>query len=448
MTNLVKNNAQQSATPLEERGWIEAVHLVARWLEQRERIDALLEEMPQRLNSVERAHCQGLLLGVVRHHERLQRLLKARLARPPRRILESILLVGAFELLEQKADRAAKVVHYCVEKAKQLASPAEARLVNAVLRRVAEGLSSQESPGKLASSQVLAGFFSHPDWLVARWLAQFGNAGTRALLEWNATPASVFARWRNQHSPAPDWLEATPWSEFYRVPPGRWTDVEQLLKTGQLFIQDPATRLAVELLDPKSGENVIDICAAPGGKSVFIADRLRSGLLVAVDLPGERQKRLEENLSRIQGPVVKRLEADVLQGLVPRLQSNGLPASYDAVFLDVPCSNTGVMRHRMDVKERLQPGDFVRHSNQQIRLLTAAAELVAPGGRLVYSTCSIDPEENERVVGAFLRRSGGTFHLEEKRLSFPPETGHDGAGAYRLLRAGSKVSDLGSQPGR
>lgn len=434
MTNLVKNNAQTVQTPLEERGWIEAVHLIARWLEQRERIDALLENMPSRLTQVERAHCQGLLLGVVRHHDRLQRLLKARLSHPPRRILEAILFAGAFELLDSPGEKTAKVVHYCVEKAKRLASPAEARLVNAVLRRVAEGIANQQPPGKLAPAHQLAPFYSHPEWLVARWLAQFGNVAARSLLEWNTTPGVVFARWRDAGSAAPEWLEPTPWPGFYRLPSGRWSEVEPLIKTGKLYLQDPATRVAVDMLAPKNGETVLDLCAAPGGKSVAIADRMASGTLIAVDLPGERQQRLAENLERVIGPAVQRVEADVMTNLIAVLKERGLPESFDCVFIDVPCSNTGVMRHRIDVKDRLQPGDFVRHSNQQIRLLTAASKFVSPEGRLVYSTCSIDPEENERVVDAFLRRNGERFRLEEKMMCFPPDVGHDGVGAFRLRR--------------
>ena len=117
------------------------------------------------------------------------------------------------------------------------------------------------------------------------------------------------------------------------------------------------------------------------------------------------------------------------------LRDHKLPESYAAVLLDVPCSNTGVMRHRADVKRRLQPGDFKKHPKQQLALLHAAARLVAPGGRLVYSTCSVDAEENERVVEAFFNsRAGGPFKLEKGVTSQPWVTGHDGAGAFLLRR--------------
>jgi 16S rRNA (cytosine967-C5)-methyltransferase len=128
------------------------------------------------------------------------------------------------------------------------------------------------------------------------------------------------------------------------------------------------------------------------------------------------------------------VEADVAGPLAAALVARWLPDEYAAVLIDVPCSNTGVMRHRVDVKWRLQEGDFARHAHQQLALLSAAARCVAPGGRLVYSTCSIDPEENERVVAAFLREPGEQFTLEAQAMGHPWETGCDGMGAFRLRR--------------
>ena len=201
----------------------------------------------------------------------------------------------------------------------------------------------------------------------------------------------------------------------------------------------------VELLAPEPGENVLDLCAAPGGKSLLIADTMKqdapaagpvkAGRLVAVDLPGSRIDRLKENLSRTTGVDVALVQADVLSNLATSLREHRLPELYDGVLLDVPCSNTGVMRHRVDVKWRLQPGDFKQHPQQQLSFLHAAARLVAPGGRLVYSTCSIDAEENEHVVRAFLAsKAGGPYTLERSIVHYPWTAGHDGAAAFLLRR--------------
>ena len=211
-----------------------------------------------------------------------------------------------------------------------------------------------------------------------------------------------------------------------------------------IYLQDPGTRLAVELLGVQPGEDVLDVCAAPGGKSLQLADLLRraagggtasAGRVVALDLPGPRIERLKENLARAHGVDVALVQCDLLRGAGPELKEHRLPLLFPAVLLDVPCSNTGVMRHRVDVKWRLQEGDFRKHARQQLELLHAAARLVAPGGRLVYSTCSLDPEENEGVVREFFNsRAGSPFKLEQSLLSRPWETGHDGAGAFLLRR--------------
>jgi 16S rRNA (cytosine967-C5)-methyltransferase len=162
-----------------------------------------------------------------------------------------------------------------------------------------------------------------------------------------------------------------------------------------------------------------------------------AGRVIALDLPGMRIDRLKENLSRANGVDVALVQADLIVDGYKSLDDHGLPTEYAAVLLDGPCSNTGVMRHRVDVKWRLQENDFRKHATQQLALLHAAARLVAPGGRIVYSTCSIDTAENENVIKAFFdSRAGGPFKREQSVLSFPWESGHDGAGAFLLRKQG------------
>lgn len=421
--------------------WSTAGRLIARWLDRKERIDALLDTLPRTLASAERARCQHLVLGVVRHFGRIDATLSRLVTHPPRFATRAVLYIAGFELIEAATETTdtglvAKIVHHAVEQTKALASPAEARLVNAVVRKLAPAM-AQPPPAADASVEQLAEYFSHPDWLVKSWLAQFGPVATRQLLEWNQKLAPVYARWRAPDEARPDFLKPTAWPDFYEVESGHWTEVEPLLKAGKLYLQDPATRLPVDLLTPTANETILDLCAAPGGKSLLIADRMKTGRLVAVDMPGVRIDRLKENLSRVAGVEPALIQADVLKGLGMALREHRLSESYDAVLLDVPCSNTGVMRHRVDVKWRLQAGDFKKHPQQQLSMLHAAARLVAPGGRLVYSTCSVDTEENEQVVRTFLAgKAGGPFTLETSTLSFPWTTGHDGGAAFRLKRTG------------
>jgi 16S rRNA (cytosine967-C5)-methyltransferase len=420
--------------------WTAAARLLARWLDQRERLDTLIESLPSTLVGAERARCQHLVFGVVRHFGRIDTALARLVAHPPRFSTRAVLCIAGFELIEATGSPAAdglvaKIVHHAVEQAKKLSSPAEARLVNAVVRKLAADLGTSP-PEKIATAEVLADFFSHPLWLVERWLGQFGPESTRQLLEWNQHPATVYARWRATGEPPPDFLKPAAWSGFFEVASGHWREVEPLLKAGKLYLQDPATRLAVDLLAPESGQTVLDVCAAPGGKSLMIADRMKVGKLIAIDVPGARIKRLAENLSRVDGVDVALVQMDFLENPGRHLKSDhGLPDGYDSILLDVPCSNTGVMRHRVDVKWRLQPGDFAKHAVQQQALLHAAARLVNPGGRLVYSTCSIDTEENERVIKAFFdSRAGGPFTLSETKQSWPWTSGHDGVSVFLLKR--------------
>lgn len=445
------------STAIPSGAWLAAVHLLARWLERRERLDALLDTLPAGLVGAERARCQHLVFGVVRHFGRLESELGRLIAHPPRFSTRAVLFVAGFELIEAKGTpeaegMAAKIVHHAVEQTKTLASPAEARLVNAVVRKLVVALAGPApASGKAATAAALAEYFSHPEWLVARWLREFGADATRSVLEWNQQPAKVYARWRAGGEAVPAMLQPTPWAGFYEVESGQWPKVEPLLKSGKLYLQDPATRLAVGLLAPRAGETVLDVCAAPGGKSLLIADTMQAqaavaagaggaaagpaGKVIGMDLPGARIERLKENLARANGVDVALVQADVLAEPVLALREHALPESFSAVLIDVPCSNTGVMRHRADVKWRLQEGDFKKHPKQQLALLHAAARLVAPGGRLVYSTCSIDAAENERVVTEFFNsRAGGPFKLETSVQSFPWVTGHDGAAAFLLRK--------------
>jgi 16S rRNA (cytosine967-C5)-methyltransferase len=289
---------------------------------------------------------------------------------------------------------------------------------------------------------------------VRNWLGQFGPEATRALLEWNQRPAPVYARWRANATEAPPaFLKPTKWPGIHEVESGHWSEIEPLLKSGRVYLQDPSTLVPVDLLAPQPGETILDLCAAPGGKSLLIADRVTAGptpvpaadtpaphaartQLVAVDLPGTRIDRLKENLARTSGIEVALVQADILENLTLSLREHRLPEMYHAVLLDAPCSNTGVMRHRVDVKWRLQPGDFRKHPQQQLSLLHAAARMVAPGGRLVYSTCSIDAEENEHVVRAFLAsKAGGPYTLDRSVLSYPWTSGHDGGAAFLLRKS-------------
>ncbi len=177
------------------------------------------------------------------------------------------------------------------------------------------------------------------------------------------------------------------------------------------------------LLDPGAGERVLDLCAAPGTKSTHLAELMGDrGQIIATDVSSQRLQRVQENVTRLG-----------LKSITPVLIGQdlaGLPAGpFDAVLVDAPCSNTGVMGKRPEVRHRLTPGDIDEHAQVQQRLLSAAATRVLPGGAIVYSTCSIEPEENSGVVSSFLG-STNEFELVSAREFFP---GQGGDGGYQAL---------------
>jgi 16S rRNA (cytosine967-C5)-methyltransferase len=197
---------------------------------------------------------------------------------------------------------------------------------------------------------------------------------------------------------------------------------------GEFYVQDESTLAAVDLLAPRKGERIADLCAAPGGKTTYAAQLMENkGQILACEVSEKRLKLVAENCARLGVTIVSTVCGDATR-LVDELE----PASFDGVLVDAPCTNTGVLRRRVDARWRLRETDFSRLAVQQHSLLRSAATLVRPSGRLVYSTCSLETEENENGVNEFLRQSPG-FRLEESRLLFPPQSGTDG-GYIALLR--------------
>ncbi len=273
----------------------------------------------------------------------------------------------------------AKIVHHAVERAKELASGAEARLVNAVVRKMGTVVLGSQRPagGPIAAADGACGILLAPR--VARAPAGWRSSGPGRrgrLLEWNQSPAPLYARWRGRPPrPVPDWLQPTEWKGLLLGALGPLVRGRAPAGGGVALPPGPGHAPRGGAPRPaRAGETVLDLCAAPGGKSLLITDALGEGRIVAMDLPTSRIDRLKENLSRTGSVGAALVQADLLSGgAAASSGSTGLPAEYPAVLIDVPCSNTGVMRHRVDVKWRLQPADFSKHERQQGALLAAAA---------------------------------------------------------------------------
>ncbi len=407
--------------------WDCAVALTEAYLREGCKADELLDHLPESISGQRRTSCQSLFLGALRHGHRTLIALKPMLRKAPRPMVQAVFLVAGYELLSEPVDKHPKVVHHAVEHAKKLVKKAELGLINAVLRKLQKAL--HDIPVEETSA-----FYSHPDWLVEHWSKQFSTEATAKLLHWNQQIPSNYLK---TSGPAPADLEATDWPNFYKLSSGQLGNdiVRALLASGSAYVKDPSTRIAPGLLNAQPDETILDLCAAPGGKAYDMAQSMNgSGAIVAVDLPGPRIERLRENLQRLKVNTAI-VESDILELSAEQLSDAGSPSEFDAVMLDAPCSNTGVIQRRTDVKWRLQPKDIANCAKLQKQLLCAAAQFVKPGGRLIYSTCSIEKAENTDVVQHFLDSEAGKgFKLDASKSSYPWETGHDGAGAFRLIR--------------
>jgi 16S rRNA (cytosine967-C5)-methyltransferase len=206
---------------------------------------------------------------------------------------------------------------------------------------------------------------------------------------------------------------------------------ERALNYGHCYVQDPSTVIACQLLDPKPTEKILDACAAPGGKASYIAQLMKNrGTIVACDRDPERLQILKNNMARLGARIVRSFPHDWTHGCLPKEIVSIAP--FDRVLVDAPCSNTGVMRRRVDVRWRLRPGDLTRMPDEQFEITRSAISLLKPGGVLVYSTCSLEPEENEQLVERLLNKFP-QLRLADEKFCLPFRDHFDGAFATRLI---------------
>jgi 16S rRNA (cytosine967-C5)-methyltransferase len=406
---------------------------------------AALDRAVKGLAEPDRRLAHELAAGVLRS----QSTLDARLAplvphgwasvAPP---LKEVLRLGAFQLSALDRVPAHAAVDTSVTLAKEAAGARAGGFVNAVLRRL--GPAAAGAADARASAERLAEEFSHPRWMVERWLERYGPEETRALLQWNNTrprlvlqPAreslpSLEASWRS----AGIAVEQAPYGAGLVTDRTRPTELPGYAE-GAFIVQDPAQALLAWFADLPPEVTLYDAAAAPGGKSIALGREVAA--VVAADVSRARVRRLAENLARAGSGRERAVVADARQ---PPLRQAG------AVLLDAPCLGTGTFARHPDARLRIRPDALAMLVRQQAELLDRTAEVVAPGGLLIYATCSLEPEENERQVDRFLRRHpefarepNATFppallSSDGDLMILPPRHAMDGAFAARLRRAG------------
>jgi 16S rRNA (cytosine967-C5)-methyltransferase len=391
------------------------------------------------VSPADRHLCLELVAGVTRQQALLDWLV-ARKARHPTQwpALRTLLRLGVYQLfwLDRVPDHA--VVHETVELTRQLDCATQAGFVNALLRTyIRERPETLELIAKLKIEQPHLGY-SHPQWLCDRWNERWGPGVLRQLLEWNNSPPRTFARvntlrtdagslltqWRDEDVTYDfirhDWIEENAVFQLKEHPP---IDSLPSFRRGAFYVQDPSTLLATALLDPRPGDHILDLCAAPGGKTTHVAQLLgNQGRILACDPQPDRLKLLRQNCERLGVTCVE-----------PRLELKDGPELplFDRVLVDAPCSNSGVMSRRVELRWRIRPEEIERLSRLQSSLLRRAASVVKPDGVVVYSTCSLEPEENAQVVRRFVDENPG-FKIEREQSLTPFIDGVDGAYVARL----------------
>jgi 16S rRNA (cytosine967-C5)-methyltransferase len=404
-----------------------ALAALQRWRMSGEFADRIVADLfsQNTLIPADRAFALELFYGVLRNLRLLDfwiaRLRPAPVDSPARDLLR----LGLYQLFILEI-----ASHAAVFETVELARPHARGLINALLRRA---LREKAELQKAAETQSLGEQFSEPEFLVEKWTRQFGDEAAAALCRWNNQPAPVYARVNPLKIDAADFLVKYPGSislpkcsQFVTLP-----EPAAALANGDCYIQDPSTIIPCALLVPEPGDVVLDACAAPGGKSAVLAAMMKNRrTLTVADRDESRLERLRGNLVRLGVINFRAIRCDWREA--DSIAGTGLaPASFDKILLDAPCSNTGVMRRRVDVRWRLRPEDFPRMRAQQLAMLRNLSQFLKPGGTLVYSTCSIEPEENEEVIAAFLSGEGN-FRLTKTEKSLPWRDGFDGAYAAGL----------------
>ena len=401
--------------------------LLQEWNRGEQYAAALLDETvsANRLDARDAALLQTIVLGCLRHLSLLDHWMDYLTdGKHLEREAEWILRSGLVQLLILQMPP-----HAVVNETVGLAGRARG-LVNAVLRRA-----DREREALMAERDHLPPSiaFSQPEFLVQRWTKQFGADQARALCAWNQEPSSVYVRLNELMPDALATLKQAPGIEdigdgFYQCD----SLPRAALAAGACYAQDPSTAVAPRLLAPQAGETVLDACAAPGGKTALLAQLMgNEGTVIASDSSSSRIRRMGGNLQRLH----VRNARTFLHNWSKSLPFPWGDLRFDRILLDVPCSNTGVMRRRVDVRWRLKLDEFKSIAALQLQLIKAVIPVLKPGGTLVYSTCSLDAEENEQVVQKALAEIPGLRLVETKQV-LPQRDGFDGAYAAKLVLEG------------
>lgn len=411
-------------------------------------LDAAFDRRATALDARDRRWTQELVWGMLRRRGFIDHLLAPRVRGGIARLdgdLADLLRLGAYQLFHMGSVPPYAAIAQTVELAKHRHGMGASKLVNAVLRRLDRERDALDATLPSDPVEALAVEYSHPRWLVARWVARWGADETRALLEANNREAPLIVRpWGVVREQLEAMLESSG-VEVHEAPlvadslllgPGTLLTSLGAFQQGRCFVQDPAATLVTQYAAIPAGAKVADLCAAPGGKTIELART--ASYVTAADSSEARLTRLQETIDR--------LELDHVTAVVADAREVSL-GTFDAVLVDAPCTGTGTFRRHPDARWRLRTSDLAVMAATQRAILRAAAQAVEPGGLLIYSTCSLEPEENDVQVESFLadhpdwtlepppEGAVPSSVLDAGRLRVLPQRhGADGSFAARLRR--------------
>jgi len=406
-----------------------------------ERLEKILQNFP--LSDKDRRLVWELCLGVKKWQLTLDWLISQKTKIHSKEyILLNILRLGVYQIIFLTKIPNHAAVNESVELTKKFGIPSFTRLVNAVLRTFTrEREQLREMLKQIKKTKPDIGY-SHPEWIYNRWKAIYGEQNAIKLLKWNNLPPKTYARLNTLRTTADNlikkWKEEGvdfnelnfPWIKekiVYELKSYPSLNKLESLQSGWFYIQDPSTLLSVTMLGASNDEKILDFCAAPGGKTTFIAQLINNkGSIFAYDSDVSRLDILKENLNRLGVECCKVIRPEQFS----ELESN---APYDRVLVDVPCSNTGVMRRRIELRWRLKPHKIKSLQQNQFEILSKAARYVRNSGTIIYSTCSIEPEENSEVIRKFLNQHP-EYKIDCDKQLLPFIDGVDGAYTARLIK--------------
>lgn len=336
---------------------------------------------------------------------------------------KNVLRLGMYDLLFMDGTPDHAAINEPVEIAKNKISSRSGDMANAILRRLQREMTTLPKPAMKDRTELVATTFSHPQWLVSRYVTRFGEREAFQLMQANNRRPEFFLRVNPLRTKAENFklrleksgidFEESDWLPgYYKVSSVAEVRNKGWFEKGLCQVQDIAAGFAPTILDPQPDELVYDLCAAPGTKTIVLAGMMENtGTVLSVDISANRISKIAENAEKYGAENVKIQRADIIEERFKLA---------DAVLLDVPCSGTGVLSKRADLRWKRTPEELAEIVKQQAELLDAAANMVKKGGRLVYSTCSIEPEENMEQIHNFLKEYNN-FELQPLDDYLPEE---------------------------